>query len=142
MRAWIRLFIVWQGAIGRRSFLHGLLVIVATNLALWQLVVVIQRPQWLFVIALTLWPTLCVYAKRLRALGQPAWAPFPQRAIILAALAIPLVAPSAPAWMAQSIWVVGPAYLAILLALLADVVMTAILALNPRAPETVDTVFE
>ena len=142
MRAWIRLFTVWRGAIGQRSFVHGLLVIVVANLALWQLALVAGKPQWIGVMAATLWPTLCLYAKRLRTLGRPPWAQVPQRAVILAALLAPLVGPHAPGWIARSLWIIGPAYLAVVLALLADLVLTAILALDPKAPETVETVFD
>lgn len=127
---WIRLFVSPFGAIGQRTFFHGVLVIVFVNLLMTTSAAVLHAPVGWPLLA-TLYPTLCVTAKRLRAFKVSGWAQAPQRAAVAAALLTPLVRDDW--WAAHSplqfvIWGVGA------LAALGDGLMYLYLALDPRRP--------
>ncbi len=128
--SWVRLFVSPFGAIGQRAFVHGVIVIVFVNVLLTTTAMGLRGPAGWPLLA-TLYPTLCVTAKRLRAFGAPGWIQAPQRAAVAAALLTPL-APEAW-WSAHAplewvIWGVAA------VAAAGDGAMYLFLALHPRRP--------
>ena len=93
MNNWARLFAVPRGRIGRRTFWHGVIVLTLANVSLISLAV--SHPGWfgfnpLTGIALaplaTLYPTICIYTKRLHDLGYSGWLQAPPRLLWVIAL--------------------------------------------------------
>jgi uncharacterized membrane protein YhaH (DUF805 family) len=102
---WIRLFVAPHGRTGRRTFWHGLIVILFVNMALTSGLGAIalktlgdqaaRTSQPLVLLPLlTLYPSVCVISKRLRSLGRPLWLQAPSRIL----LAVGLVALGASSW--------------------------------------------
>lgn len=135
---WVRLFVSPFGAIGGRSFLHGIIVITFVNTVLTTGALVLHAPVGWPLLA-TLYPTLCVTTKRLHTLGVSGWVQAPQRAAVAATLATPLV--PGDWWAAHTpleyvVWGVG------LAAAAGDALMFLYLALHPRSPaDHVDEIF-
>ena len=134
---WVRLFVTPFGAIGQRSFVHGVIVIVFVNMVLTTGAAVLHGPIGWPLLA-TLYPTACVTTKRLHAFNLSGWAQTPQRAAVAAALLTPLV--SSAWWQTHApledvVWGGG------LIAAAADAAMYLYLALSPRRPDTIDDIF-
>ena len=127
---WVRLFISPFGAIGGRTFQHGIIVITFVNTAMTPLAFLLHGPFGWPMLA-TLYSTVCVTTKRLHTLGASGWVQAPQRAAVAAALATPLL--RSDWWNAHYpleyvIWGVG------LVAAAGDALLFLYLALHPRHP--------
>jgi uncharacterized membrane protein YhaH (DUF805 family) len=92
MKNWLLLFLSPVGRVGRRSFLHGWLVLTLANLALVGLVgKLIPAPGgFLAMPLLTLYPTVCLYSKRLHGLGRSGWLQAPSRVVLAVCLGLML----------------------------------------------------
>ncbi|MEJ0066690.1 MAG: hypothetical protein WDM85_15795 [Caulobacteraceae bacterium] len=128
--SWVRLFISPFGAIGQRSFVHGVIVITFVNMLMTTSALALHGPVGWPLLA-TLYPTACVTAKRLHTFTVSGWIQAPQRAAVAAALLTPLAPDSW--WTAHSplefvVWGVA------LVAAAGDGAMYLYLALNPRQP--------
>ncbi len=94
MNNWWKLFLTPGGHIGRRSFWHGWLVLTALNVTLLGLGARLTAPEGqkaFALILITLYPTVCLYAKRLHGLGKSGWLQAPSRLIWALCLATPLL---------------------------------------------------
>ena len=94
MNNWFGLFLSPTGCIGRRSFWHGWLVLTAANVALFCLGNRLTQPEGIKAAAfplITLYPTICLYAKRLHGLGKSGWLQAPPRLVWALCLATPLL---------------------------------------------------
>ncbi len=92
MNAYLRLFLSPRGMIGRRTYWHGVIVIVFINcvLILGSSAFATASPQPVTRICLagfpTLWLSICVTAKRLRGVGASPWLQAPIRVAVAAGL--------------------------------------------------------
>jgi uncharacterized membrane protein YhaH (DUF805 family) len=135
---WLRLFISTYGVIGQRTYLHGAIVIVFVNVALALLMLVLKLPP-APALLVTLVPSICVTAKRLRTFRVSAWWQVPQR-VVLAAACLATLIPQAW-WTANPIPLLA-AFAASIAAAGADGAMFAVMATSSRRPsDTVEEVF-
>ena len=93
MNNWARLFAVPRGRIGRRTFWHGVIVVTLANVSLISLAMVVPGRfgydvlTWAALAPLaTLYPTICIYTKRLHDLGYSGWLQAPPRLLWVIAL--------------------------------------------------------
>lgn len=99
MNNWWRLFLSTKGAINRRTFWHGVLVVTALNITLLGSGFSLQTAIWGshnktpinltgkfqfgdLLCLLTFWFTICVFTKRLRSLRVSAWVQAPSRLLV------------------------------------------------------------
>ncbi|HEY1427547.1 MAG TPA: hypothetical protein VGF50_12810 [Caulobacteraceae bacterium] len=137
---WIGLFVTPAGAIGRRTFQHGVVVVVFVNVLITVAAMALRLPVGWPVLA-TLWPTACVTTKRLHTFGLSGWVQAPQRATVGSVLAA-TAAPGINAWPSTHPWLVLTAFGFLLTALAADAALYGYLLLSPRGPsETLEQVF-
>jgi uncharacterized membrane protein YhaH (DUF805 family) len=84
MKNWLLLFLSPYGQVGRRSFWHGWLVLTLVNVMLLSLgsrLTPLHGAQGMSLPLITLYPTVCLYAKRLHDLDKSGWLQAPSRAI-------------------------------------------------------------
>jgi len=92
VNAYWRLFLSPRGITGRRTYWHGVIVIVFINcvLLLGSSALAAAAPQpvtWICLAGFpTLWFSICVTAKRLRAVGASPWVQAPVRLAVAAGL--------------------------------------------------------
>jgi uncharacterized membrane protein YhaH (DUF805 family) len=128
---WIRLFVSPYGAIGRRTFFHGLLVVVFVNLSLTISGMMISHQPHVWPMLATLWPTICITSKRLHTFDRSGWLQTPQRATLVGVLLAPMV-PST--WWSSHAWPLAALWLLAIAAVIADGLLFLYLALHPRSP--------
>jgi uncharacterized membrane protein YhaH (DUF805 family) len=134
---WVRLFVSPSGAIGQRTFVHGVIVIVFVNLLMTVAALWLHGPVGWPLLA-TLYFTACVTTKRLHTFNLSGWVQAPQRAVVAGALLTPLT-PTAwwqthPLFLSAA-WVVG------ILAVVSDATLYLYLAINPRRPQQIEEIF-
>jgi uncharacterized membrane protein YhaH (DUF805 family) len=87
----------------------------------------------------TLYPTVCVTAKRLHTFNVSGWLQAPQRAAVAVALASTLIA---PAWWSERMPLQIAIWGAAGVAAIADALMYLYLAISPRGPgDVIDEIF-
>ena len=134
---WVRLFVSPSGAIGRRTFVHGVIVIVFVNLLMTVTALTLRGPVG-WPLLTTLHSTVCVTTKRLHAFNISGWVQLPQRVVLAGALLTPLT--SSAWWQAHQLilsaaWIVDP------LAVVCDAILYPYLAIHPRRPQQIDEIF-
>jgi uncharacterized membrane protein YhaH (DUF805 family) len=135
---WVRLFVSPFNAIGQRSFVHGVIVVlfVNTTLIFGAMLSLHQFLAWPMLS--TLWPTICLTAKRLHTFNASGWLQAPQRAVVAVAMLTSLVP---TAWWPSNPWLLSGLWLVTSAALAADVVTFLFLTLHPKAPPDVGEIF-
>jgi uncharacterized membrane protein YhaH (DUF805 family) len=114
MGNWLGLFLSPRGRIGRRSFWHGWLVLTLINVSLVSAIGGVAKAVtpnsliWLPPLV-TLYPTICLYSKRLHDLGRSGWLQlFPRASWAFPALAAVFYRDLERAiWVVLALWLVG-----------------------------------
>ncbi len=147
MSSWLRLFLSPSGQIGRRAFLHGVIVIQFVNILLvWGSVVLnaavvgLAGQKLILLPLVTLYPTICVFSKRLRDVERRVWLQAPSRLLLTTGLGVLAFNSLWTSSVVMASWV----FISIPLGLLADVGLTIWLgfAATKRLPETGLTAFD